>query len=390
MSANGVEPAPHAASAAKSLTEPRSVAERVRPLVRTHLHAISPYVPGRSANDVQREFGLTDVVKLASNENPLGPSPKAVVAIEKILWDLNRYPDGAAMDIRQAVADHLNLEPSNVLVGNGSDEVIKMLSETFLQPGDELIVADTTFAQYGFGAKVMNATLVQVPMLDGFQYDLQSMLDHVTERTKMVYLCSPNNPTGTWLTHTEVRWFLDRIPEHVLVALDEAYVEYVDAPDPLDSLQFIREGRSVLSLRTFSKIHGLAGLRLGYVLADAAVIAYINQVREPFNANAVAQAAAVAALSDIDHVTKSRAANKACRQQYYEGLARQGIPYIETQGNFLLAEVGDGYKVFEDLQRLGVIVRAGFPGLERYVRISIGTQEENERCLQALEKVLRS
>lgn len=358
--------------------------DRIRPLVRPHLLDINPYVPGRPAAEVMREFGLTNVVKLASNENPAGPSPKAVAAITQMLPDLHLYPDGAAYDIRGAIARHTGLSSDHVFVGNGSDEVIKLIMETFLEPEDEVLTPFPSFMSYALSAAMVNATLVQVPLTADFQYNLDEVLAHITARTKLIVLCTPNNPTGTWLTHTAVDAFMSAVPADVIVVIDEAYLEYVDSPDVLDSLQFVRERRAVISLRTFSKMYGLAGLRLGYALADPAIIRFLHQVRLPFNVNAVAQVGCEAALADEAHVVRSRAMNAAGREQYYTGLTRLGIPYIPTQGNFLLARVGDGQAVFEALQRRGVIVRAGFAGLSPYIRISIGTQAQNESCLAAL------
>lgn len=361
---------------------------RVKPLVRPPLFSIHPYVPGRPIKDVMKEYGLDHVVKLASNENPLGPSPKAVTAIQQILQELHRYPDGAALDLRAALADHVGLPEAAIFVGNGSDEVIKMIAETFLQPGDEMIVPFPSFSQYDFGAKVMDATIVHVPLQKGFEYDLVAMRELVNEHTKLIYLCLPNNPTGTYLTHTEVLKFVESLPEQVIVACDEAYLEYVDTPDPVRSIDLIRAGYPVLSLRTFSKIYGLAGLRLGYTLGHPDLIHYLHQVREPFNVNAVAQAAAIAALTDDEHLANSRAANQQGKEQVYKRLTDLGVPYIQTQGNFMLIEVGDGSKVFQALQEHGIIVRAGFPGIPEYIRVSIGTVAENEQFLVALVEAL--
>ncbi len=364
------------------------VVDRVRPLVRENLHAIAPYVPGRPIADVMSEYGLQDVVKLASNENPWGPSPKVVAALQHALGAIHRYPDGAAKDLRAAIASQHGLQPESVLVSNGSDEMIKMLSETFLDHGDEVVVPYPSFAQYSSGAMVMGATIVQAPLRENLEYDIEAMVKSISPRTKLVYLCTPNNPTGTWLTHEQVRYFLDQIPQNIVVALDEAYLEYVTSTDPVRSLEFIREGRPVLSLRTFSKIYGLAGLRLGYALGDPQFLAFVNQVREPFNVNVLAQTAALAALSDQEHVALIREKNDQGRKQYYEALDQLGISYCKTQANFILVNVGDGLAIFDAMQQLGVIVRAGFAGLSQYVRISIGTTDENERCLQALEAVV--
>ena len=362
--------------------------ETVRPLVRETLLSIRPYVPGRPVKDVMQEFQIERVIKMASNENPIGPSPKAVTAIQAMLSDLHRYPDGAAQDLRNALAAHVGLPEEAIFVGNGSDEVIKMIAETFLQPGDEMLVPFPSFSQYNFGAQVMGATVVPVPLAEGFTYDLDELRQNVHANTKLVMLCTPNNPTGTWLTHGATAHFIGSLPENVIVVCDEAYLEYVDAPDPLRSVDLIRAGKPVLSLRTFSKMYGLAGMRLGYALGNPALIRYLHQVREPFNVNAMAQAAAIAALTDRDHVLRSREANRLGREQLYRGFERMGVPYIPTQGNFMIAEVGDGQRVFHALQQKGVIVRVGFPGLPEFIRVSIGTAEENQQFLAALAETL--
>lgn len=368
---------------------PGSVADRIRPFVRKYVLGIRPYVPGRPEEDVRREFGVRDVVKLASNENPLGPSPLAVEAMGRALSGLNRYPDGAAQSARGSIADRYRLTPEHVLLGNGSDEIIKMIAEAFLEAGDQVVTAFPSFSQYSFGPRIMGAEVVEVPLKGGFSFDLDGVLDRITPRTKIVYLCSPNNPTGTVFSHSEAASFIERVPEGVVTVFDEAYLEYVDAPDPLDSLAFVRAGKAVLSLRTFSKMYGLAGLRLGYALGDPGLIRYLHLVREPFNVNATAQAAVSAALSDRGHVARSREANRLGREQYYSGLARLGVEFVRTQGNFLLARVGNGRETADALERRGVIVRAGFPGLDEYVRISVGSEEENEVCLASLAEVLR-
>ncbi len=366
----------------------KDLEEIVKPLVREPLLSIRPYVPGRPIQDVMREFKLDHVIKMASNENPAGPSPKAIAAIQGMLQDLHRYPDGAAQDLRSAIASHVRLPETAVFVGNGSDEVIKMIAETFLQPGDELLVPFPSFSQYDFGAQIMGATVVPVPLRSAFEYDLDLMREHVTEKTKLVYLCSPNNPTGTSLSHRAAAHFIESLPEKVIVVCDEAYLEYVDTPDPLRSIDWIEAGKPVLSLRTFSKMYGLAGMRLGYAIGNPSLIRYLHQVREPFNVNAMAQAAAIAALGDEAHVMKSREMNRLGKEQLYRGFERLRISYIPTQGNFLLAEVGNGMLVFQELQKRGVIVRAGFPGIPEYIRVSIGTTEENEQFLKALAEVL--
>lgn len=361
---------------------------RLHPLVRSHLHAISPYVPGRPIADVMREFGLHHVVKLASNENPLGPSMLAVQAGQQAMLEVNRYPDGAAKDLREAIAKHMSLSEDYVIVSNGSDEMIKMIAETFLDHGDEIVLPFPSFAQYTFGANVMDAKITYVPLHDDLTYDLDAMLRAISDKTKIVYLCTPNNPTGSWLQHQEIEAFLHQLPDHVLLVLDEAYCEYVTTPDPIRSEKWIAEGKPLLSLRTFSKIYGLAGLRLGYTLGHPALLAYLHKVREPFNANAVAQKTAIAALFDQEHVIRVRDYNEEERQRYYAFFEEHKLRYYPSQGNFILLDVGDGRKIFDQLQRKGIITRAGFPGLERCVRISIGTREENALCREALLAVL--
>jgi len=371
--------------------EQSDLEQRLRPLVRATLHQIRPYVPGRPIADVAREFGLTEgIVKLASNENPLGPSPAAQEAVLRMVTELHRYPDGAAQDLRGAIASHIGLTPAHIFVGNGSDEIIKMISETFLSPGDEVVAPHPSFGQYAFGAHLMGARVVQVPFGDDFSYDVDAFARAVTPRTKLLYLCTPNNPTGVHLTHSEVDSLLRRLRDDIIVILDEAYLEYVDAPDPVDSRVWVRAGRPVISLRTFSKMYGLAGLRLGYGVADPALVRFLHQVREPFNANAVAQAAAAAALGDTAYVERVRAANAAGKEQYYRGLEALGAHAVRSQANFVLARVGDGEAVFAALLRRGVIVRAGFPTLDAFIRISVGTEAENSRCLAALQEVLAS
>ncbi|KEO85044.1 histidinol-phosphate transaminase [Tumebacillus flagellatus] len=358
--------------------------------VRKNLQAITPYAPGKPISDVKREYGLEDVIKLASNENPAGPSPKAQEAIAAALWSLHRYPDGGAVDLKAALAATYHIPTGQILVGNGSDECIKMVSETFLNPGDEVVVPVPSFSQYWFGTQVMDGTLVQVPLADGFEYDLDAMLTAVTERTKLLYLCTPNNPTGTYLRKAELRNFLDKVPSHVLVILDEAYAEYVCAEDAANGIDFLREGYNVLVMRTFSKMYALAALRIGYVLCREDVVHEINRVREPFNVNTLAQVAAVAALGDAEHVEKNRAMNQAGYEQVTAGLTALGFSYIPTQANFLLFDTKlNDKELFQLLLEQGVITRSGTAlGAPGYLRVTIGTKEENQRFLTALELVV--
>jgi histidinol-phosphate aminotransferase len=358
--------------------------------VRKNLFDIDPYVPGKPISEVKKEYGLSDVTKLASNENPLGPSKRAQEAIIAALPDLHRYPDGGAVTLKEALCHTHGVAADQILVGNGSDEVIKLISETFLDPGDEVVIPTPTFSQYWFGAQVMGASSVIVPLQENFEYDLEAMLAAVTEKTKLVYLCTPNNPTGTYIKKDDLKSFLDRLPKHVLVALDEAYEEYVVAEDAAHGIDFLKAGYNVLVMRTFSKLYALAALRVGYTLGLPEVIHSINRAREPFNVNHMAQVAAVAALQDEEHTQASRDVNRAGYQQLTDGLAALGFSVVPTQANFLIFDTGVNDKeLFQALLREGVIVRSGTAlGVPGYLRISIGTSEENAKFLATFAKVL--
>ncbi|ASS74853.1 histidinol-phosphate transaminase [Tumebacillus algifaecis] len=360
--------------------------------VRKNLFEITPYAPGKPISDVKREFGLTDVTKLASNENPLGPSKRAQQAILEALQEVNRYPDGGAVLLKEALSDAVGIPTQQILIGNGSDDLIKLTSETFLNPGDEIVVPSPSFSQYWFGAKLMDAKTVAVPLTSNFEYDLDAMLAAVTTKTKILFLCSPNNPTGTYIREEALQRFLDLVPSHVLVILDEAYNEYVTEADYAQGIDFLKRGYNVLVMRTFSKMYGLAGLRLGYVFGPMEVLDAINRAREPFNANMLAQVGAVAALTDLEHVEASRIQNRAGFDQLQSGLSKLGYTVVPSQGNFLIFDTGlDDRALFDALLREGVIVRGGTAlGIPGYLRVSIGLAEENERFLGAFEKVVSS
>jgi histidinol-phosphate aminotransferase len=358
--------------------------------VRKNVTKLIPYVPGKPIREVQEEYGFQEVTKLASNENPIGPSPKVQKAIQEVLGELHRYPDGGSTELKRAIAKKYDIPVESILVGNGSDEIIKMLSETFLQPGDEVVMPTPTFSQYLFGTQLMDAQATLVPLANGFEFDLDAILDSITEQTKMVYLCTPNNPTGTYIKKVALERFMQRLPKGVLVVLDEAYYEYVTADDFAHGLQYVREGYPVVVLHTFSKLYALAGLRVGYLLAHPSIVREINRVREPFNVNVVAQVGALAALEDEEHVRKSIEVNEAGKQQLYDAFEKLGLQYVPSQSNFILVDIKRPSKqVFEELLKVGVIVRSGEPfGLDTWVRISVGTGEENNRLIQALKNVL--
>jgi histidinol-phosphate aminotransferase len=355
-----------------------------------HVHpdiaALSPYVPGKPIEELQRELGLTRVIKLASNENPLGPSPKAMAVINEGVATLHRYPDGGAFRLREALADRWKVTADQIILGNGSDEILGLLARTFLSPGDEAVMADQTFVIYRMEVTAAHGKAVIVPLVE-WRHDLAAMADAVTERTRLLFLCNPNNPTGTMVSAEEVAQLLSRVPDHVVVVFDEAYFEYVRSAQFPDSMAYVKQGRNAIVLRTFSKIYGLAGLRIGYGVTTPDIANFLNRVRPPFNANSLAQRAALAALNDDEHVAKSRALNQAGMDQVVKGLRTLGFAPIPSETNFVCCDVGcDGRLVFDALLRLGVIVRH-IEG--RMIRVTIGQEDENTLFLTALGQVLQ-
>jgi histidinol-phosphate aminotransferase len=346
-------------------------------------------VPGKPIEEVEREYGLTDIIKLASNENPLGPSPRALEAVHAALNGLALYPDGSCYSLVRALARHCEVSPENVIVGNGSDEIIHYLGLAYLRPGDEMLTGDPSFVRYEAAALLNEAEYVAIPLKE-HRFDLDAMAERLGPRTRMVFIANPNNPTGTMVGRRAVERFLDRCPEQTVVALDEAYYEYVDDPDYPQSLDYVREGRNVVVLRTFSKIYALAGLRVGYGIARPEIIQALHQVREPFNVNSLAQAAALGSLEDPDQVVRSRRANSEGRDALYREFRRMGLPWVDTQANFVLVDVGRPCRpVFEGLLRRGVIVRTGdIYQLPTFLRVTIGTPSDNERFIRELEAVL--
>ena len=356
-----------------------------------HVHpdiaALSPYVPGKPIEELQRELGLTRVIKLASNENPLGPSPKALGVIHEAVATLHRYPDGGAFRLRQALADRWKVTADQIILGNGSDEILGLLARTFLSPGDEAIMADQTFVIYKMEVMAAHGKAVIAPLVN-WRHDLTAMADAITDRTRLLFICNPNNPTGTMVTADEVERLLARIPEHVVVVFDEAYFEYVRSAEFPDSMAYVKQGRNAIVLRTFSKIYGLAGMRIGYGVTTPEIVNFLNRVRPPFNANSLAQRAALAALDDDEHVAKSRAVNQTGMDEVVTGLRTLGFAPIPSEANFVYFDVGrDGRQIFDALLRLGVIVRH-IEG--RMLRVTIGQAEENRAFLAALGQVLQA
>ena len=352
------------------------------------LRDLVAYEPGKPIEDVARELGLhpEQIIKLASNENPLGPSPKALAAMHDMLARSHFYPDGGAYYLREAIAEKCGLKRENVILGCGSNEVIEFIGKAFLNPGDEIITARHAFVVYKLMATLFGATTVEVPD-PGFQHDLEAMAAAITSKTREVFIANPNNPTGTLLSQEEIDRFMDKVPEHVVVVFDEAYYEFLDTPP--DTLKFVREGRNVVVLRTFSKIQGLANLRIGYGLAKPDLIEALQKTRQPFNANGIAQAGALAGILDDEHQLKTRAITTEGRNFLQSAFGRLGLEYVPSYANFVLVKVGDGKAVFQALMRKGIIIRdMNAYGLPEWVRVSVGTMEQNHRFLEELEGLL--
>jgi len=356
------------------------------------LRDLPVYQPGRPIQEVARELGMPayDIIKLASNENPLGPSPAAVAAMNSALDNINLYPDGNAFYLKERLSKKLGVEPSNLILGNGSNEIIEFVGHALMEPEVDVVVSQYCFLVYPLVAKLFGANLVTVPARK-YGHDLPAMLKAITPRTRVVFVANPNNPTGTVVSRADLVRFVQQVPPHVLLVIDEAYFEFTE--DPTDFIPEIRQGRhlNLLLMRTFSKIYGLAGLRIGYGIANRRLIEALEKVRQPFNINSIAQAGALAALDDADYIRKTRE-NNARGLKYLEAAFRRlGLKYVPSSANFILVRVDEGQHVFVEMQKLGVIVRPMEPyQLPEWIRITVGTPEENERCVGALKKALNA
>ena len=355
-------------------------------LANAQLHDLIPYEPGKPIEDVARELGLDpeSIVKLASNENPLGPSPKAIAAMQDACRHVNLYPDGGGWRLRTAIAEKFDLEIGNVVLGNGSNEIIIFAGHAFLHPGAEIIAAEHAFVVYKLMATLFGAKTIEVPD-PGFVHDLDAMAAAITPQTREIFIANPNNPTGTLVDQEAIDRFMAKVPDHVVVIFDEAYYEFLD--NPPDTLKYVREGRNVIVMRTFSKIQGLAGLRIGYGLAPKPLAEILQKTRQPFNANAIAQAGAIAGLQDDEHQRKTKEITDEGRETLQAAFAEMGLDYVPSFANFVLVKVGDGDAVFQHLMKKGVIVRAmrGYK-LPEWIRVSIGTAEENARFLEVFRE----
>ncbi len=364
--------------------------EKLRIPVAEWIASLIPYPPGKPIEELERELGVTDSIKLASNENPIGPSPKAVAALYNSLAGLNRYPDGSCFYLKKRLAQALGVTEDMLIIGNGSNEIIEFLVRAFIGTGDEVVMGNPSFAVYPLVTQASGATAVSVPLTGDLVHDLDAMADAITERTRMVFIANPNNPTGTVVGRKDFDRFVEKLPEGVVLCIDEAYFEYVNDPDFPDSIEYVRStNKAVIVLRTFSKIYGLSGLRVGYGVADPELISFLDRVRQPFNVNSLAQVAALAALDDTAHVELSKQSNSEGMVFLFTELEKAGFECVPSQANFFLVKVGDGGRVYNELLKDGVIVRPmkGY-GLDNYIRVTVGTVAENKRFIDSFGRVI--
>jgi len=350
-----------------------------------YISSIKPYVPGKPIEELERELGIRNSIKLASNENPLGPSRLAIEAIKGKENDLNRYPDGGGYYLRKAIAERLSIDMDNIILGNGSNELIDIAVRTYMRPGDEAVMAHPSFVVYAMSVQAMGSKPILVPLKD-YRHDLEGMLKSVNERTRLFFIANPNNPTGTINRREEFDRLMENIPDGVLVIMDEAYYEYVTDPEYANSMKWFRKGKDILILRTFSKIYGLAGLRIGYGIARNEIILEMNRLRPPFNTNSLGQVAALAALKDDEHVRRSRMINEEGKIFLYRELKRLNIPYIPTEANFIYIPCRDSKSIYDALLKKGVIIRPMGP---EAIRVTIGLPEENKRFINELEMITK-
>lgn len=364
------------------------------------VQSLKPYAPGKPLAELQREYGITDAVKLASNENPLGASPNVAKAVASVASEVHRYPDGNGFDLKAALSEKTGFDTSYITLGNGSNEILELVARTFVLPNQEILFSQHSFAVYPIASQSVNAKMNVVPALSSddpvspYGHDLDAMAEAINDNTRVVFVANPNNPTGTWLKSDELYAFIKRVPTNVIVVLDQAYFEYVDAPDYPDAKQWVKEFDNLVVTHTFSKAYGLPALRIGYGISSPAIADLLNRVRQPFNTNAVAQAAALAALNDDAFVAESIALNKKGLAYFEQSCDELNLGYIPSVGNFMCIDVATGTgktadDVYEGLLKQGVIVRpvASYQ-LPNYIRVTVGTAQENERFIEALKIAL--
>ena len=366
----------------------------MKPLVTANIETLRPYAPGKPIEETEREYGLKNPHKLASNENPLGPSPKAVEAVRKAIDNIHLYPDGGCYYLKEKLSQHLqkyNVEPHNLIIGNGSNEIIEFIIRTFVAPDENVITGDPSFIIYKLACISHNRQEISVPLADGLTYDLDAISKAVNDKTKVIFLANPNNPTGRAFQIHEFEHFLSHVRDDIIICIDEAYAEYIDDPDIPDGLEYAPYRNRLIALRTFSKIYGLAGLRIGYGITHKEITNYIDRVRPPFNVNRIAQIAAIAALDDQAHVKKSKKTNLQGRAFLEKEFTRLKLTWYPSQTNFILVDFKKpASKIYEALMKKGFITRpvANY-GLETCLRITIGTQEQNQGLIEALDTILK-
>lgn len=356
---------------------------------REAINNIKPYSPGKAIDEVKKELGLDKVYKMASNENPLGPSPLALEAIRNNMEDIHIYPDGSSLFLKEALAKKNDIGVDQIIVGNGSDEIIKLLGESFLEDGDTIIMGDPSFSEYDYIGNLMGAKVKKVPLVD-FAFDLELVLENLDESVKIIALCNPNNPTGTVIKKAALMDFIDRVPQNIIVVLDEAYKEYA-GQDFYSGLNFIKEGKNnVLVLNTFSKIYGLAALRVGYGMGSESLISWILRAKEPFNVNVLAQVGARAALNDIEHVNRSLELNETGKEYLYKEFANRGYISSPSGANFIWVDIKqDSKKIFDALLKKGIVIRPGYVfGANRHIRVTIDKPEVNSYFIEMLDDVI--
>ncbi len=359
-------------------------------LVAENIEKLVPYVPGKPVEELERELGIKNAVKLASNENPLGPSRKGIALMKKYINNLHRYPEGGCYYLAEKLSQKLNVPMENIVFGNGSNEVLELVGRTFYVAGDEILFSQYAFIVYKLVAQSLGAKFIEIPA-KGLAHDLEAFVKAITPATKLIYLANPNNPTGTMFGKKEFEAFMGKVPANCLVVLDEAYAEYVTVENYPSGLDYLGKYKNLIVVRTFSKIYGLAGLRVGYAIMDKKLADYMNRVREPFNVNTLAQFAALGALDDEEHVEKTKEVTKAGFAYLYGCFDKLGVEYVPSYGNFVLIKApGGGMPFYNALLKEGVIVRpVGGYGLPDYVRVTVGTEKENKRFIAALKKVLK-
>lgn len=347
-----------------------------------------PYKPGKPVKELERELGVESAVKLASNENPLGPSPKAIEAAAKFMPEASRYPLGDAFYLRKKMAEKLGVDGNMLLFGTGSNEIIELILRTFLTGDDHVMSYAPSFSVYGLIAQAMRKSCVWVPMKEGFEVDFQELKAKINADTRVIFLANPNNPTGTYFNTDALVDFMEAVPADTIVVMDEAYIEYADADDFPDTLELLKKYSNIVAMRTFSKAYGLAAFRVGYIVAHPECISMLDRVRQPFNVNMLGQVAAEAALDDEEFLERTISENAKGKEFLYNAFEELELEYVPTQANFILVYVGDGEKVFNELLKEGVIVRFLGTGLKHFIRVTVGTEEENKIFIEKLKKVL--